>query len=165
VGIAMTINAKVPVYSVYHSEGHPALALAMIASYALSYRNGLLRDTYEFIPDVLRSVDQARAVVERRGPGVLLCSDYIWSCAANREVARAIKAAHPTSFAIFGGPSVPKYQEAARRFFDAAPYVDVAVRGEGEVTTAAILEQLAIHRADAGGNRGFLADVAGLTFR
>jgi radical SAM superfamily enzyme YgiQ (UPF0313 family) len=161
----MTIDTRVPVYSVYHSEGHPALALAMIASYARSYRDGMLRDLYEFIPDLLRSVEQARAVVGRRGPGVLLCSDYIWSCAANREVARAIKAAYPTSFAIFGGPSVPKYEEAARQFFAAAPYVDVAVRGEGEVTTAAVLEQLAIHLDDAGHNRAFLADVPGLTFR
>src|SRR5262245_11356975 len=132
----MSDPRKRPVYCVYHNDGHPALALGMIGSFAQRYNGGVLCEAYEFTPGVLRSMDGARAAVAARGPGILLCSSYIWNYRENLEIARAIAEEHPTSFAIFGGPSVPKYDESCRRFLACHPFIDVTVRGEGEMTTA-----------------------------
>jgi radical SAM superfamily enzyme YgiQ (UPF0313 family) len=156
---------KTPVYSVYNSCGHSPLALGMILSYAKSYKGGDLTNTYEFISMPLGSVEHAREAIGTYGSGILLCSDYLWTSQQNLELARLVKEWYPDTITVHGGPSVPKYDYSCESFFAAHPCVDIAVRGEGEVTTSELLEQLAIHADEFCYDRRFLSNVAGLTYR
>ena len=73
------------------------------------------------------------------------------------EVARRAKARYADAWTVFGGPSVPRRPEAVARFFEAHPYADILVFGEGELTFRDILRA----RASGGG----LEAIPGLAFR
>ena len=160
----MTANRKIPVYSLYKSPGHPPLALGMITAYARHYKGGALADTYEFVPGTMRTPEEARAALDIYGPGVIFSSHYIWSHHKNLEIARLMTEWAPESVLVCGGPSIPKYEHTNHAFLDSRPEVDVTVRGEGEVTTAELLEQLGGHWASRN-DRGFLSKVAGISYR
>ena len=113
------------------------------------------------------SRDQAVRGLDRlTGPGIFLFSSYVWNHAANVEVAEHVKRRSPRSLVVFGGPHLPRRQEALRAFFDAHPAVDVVVRGEGEEALAEVLA--AIRAADVppeAMRRADLSAVGGITYR
>jgi hypothetical protein len=159
----MIVSKKIPVYSVYNNYGHPPMALGMIIAYAKSYKDGLLNSSCEFIPQLLTSVETAKKTVAMHGPGIFLCSDYLWTAGDNLEITKEVKEWHSSSITIHGGPSVPKYDYSCESYLRDYPYVDIAVRGEGEMAVAEVLEQITKHSGEAG--LGFLADTAGITYR
>ena len=162
----MQPRRRVPVYSVYRNTEHPPLALAMIVAFAKSYKNGLLNEHYEFIPGFISSLKMMMEGVAEHGPGIFLCSDYLWSSEQNWEISKFAKAFYPSSITVHGGPSAPKYDYDCEAFCKDHPHVDIVVRGAGEATMAELFEQLALHELDyANGNRAFLSGVAGITFR
>lgn len=71
-----------------------------------------------------------------------LFSDFMWSMQHNLGVSAEVKRLVPKSLTVHGGPHAPKYVGDAERFFDDHPHVDVIVRGEGELTVAALLEAI-----------------------
>lgn len=154
---------RIPVYSVYDNAGHSPLALGSIVSYAKSYKNGVLNSAYEFVPSLLKEGETVMPIVEQSGPGVFLCSNYLWTSEQNLECIKAIKRRYPASITVVGGPSVPKYDYSCRAFLDQHPYVDIAARGEGEVTAAQVLERLAVSfpRVD----EELMASVLGIAYR
>jgi radical SAM superfamily enzyme YgiQ (UPF0313 family) len=157
---------RVPVYCVYRTTGHPPLALGMIVAFAKIYKNGLLNEYYEFIPGYISTLKMMMEGAAKHGPGIFLCSDYLWSSEQNGEISKFAKAFYPSSITVHGGPSAPKYDYDCETFCEDHPYVDIVARGAGEATTAELLEHLALHGADyANGNRAFLSAVAGITFR
>lgn len=158
-------GSKIPVYCVYNNYGHSPLALGMIICNAKQHAGGLLTDIYDFVPTTLTSEDVAKEVVSEHGPGVFLCSDYLWTSRQNLAIGRLVKQRHPESVLIHGGPSVPKYEDSCQRFFSDHPDVDIAVRGEGEVATSELLERLASRPLGAQRDRRWLADVTGITYR
>ncbi|PYV43084.1 MAG: hypothetical protein DMG06_11960 [Acidobacteria bacterium] len=162
----MKAQGSIPVYGVHSlAYRHSPLALGLIVAYSRSYKNGSFNDTCEFVPALLTSERVARDVVSRYGAGIFLFSNYLWNSNQNLELAKLVKRWHPESITIHGGPSVPKYDHACQSFLEANPYVDIAVRGEGEVTTAELLEQIVSHRDEMQQDPCFLADVAGITYR
>jgi radical SAM superfamily enzyme YgiQ (UPF0313 family) len=161
----VTAHHKIPVYNVYKAPGHPALALGMLSAYARHYKGGVLADTYEFFPRVLKTAEEAHAALDAHGPGVILSSHYIWSHHKNMEIARLMSDWAPDSVVVCGGPSIPKYERTNHAFLESCPEVDVTVRGEGEVTTAELLEQLAGNWTASLRDRGCLSKVAGITYR
>jgi radical SAM superfamily enzyme YgiQ (UPF0313 family) len=130
------------------------LAAGLIA--AASRADAMLGGRLELTIDVER-LDPDHVVASYCRPDVLGYSCYTWNACYSLEVARRAKARHPDAWTVFGGPSVPRRPEAVARFFEAHPYADILVFGEGELTFRDIL------RARASG-RGVEA-VRGLAFR
>ena len=87
----MQPRRRVPVYSVYRNTEHPPLALGMIVAFAKSYKNGLLNEHYEFIPGFISSLKMMMEGVAEHGPGIFLCSDYLWSSEQNWEISKFAK--------------------------------------------------------------------------
>jgi radical SAM superfamily enzyme YgiQ (UPF0313 family) len=165
-GGLMSAQSKTPVYLVYNDdEAHPPLALGLITGYVKAYKAAMLNGFYEFVPKLLTSPHVAREAIKKHGPGVFLSSDYMWSSSANLEVTKLVKKLTPDSIIIHGGPSVPKYDYSCEDFFRKYPFVDIAVRGEGEITAAELLEQLATHPGAFAEDPQFLANTAGITYR
>jgi anaerobic magnesium-protoporphyrin IX monomethyl ester cyclase len=73
------------------------------------------------------------------------------------ELSRAIRERHPTVPIIWGGSFPSICPEAALR----APYVDYAVRGQGEATIAALLDEIAAPGQGFGSIAGMSWDRAG----
>jgi radical SAM superfamily enzyme YgiQ (UPF0313 family) len=167
----MSARRKIPVYSVYgdvkHGEtAHSPLALGMIVAFAKKYKGGVLNDVYNFNLGPPIPEDLSRETDGAYGAGIFLCSHYMWSSDHNLKLAKIAKAWNPASITIHGGPSVPKYDYSCRSFFETHPYIDIAVRGEGELTTAELLEQFAIHALDnPRTDRRYLSNVPGITYR
>lgn len=99
------------------------------------------------------------------GPAVYLFTNYLWSHEKNLDAARAIRDRHPGALLVHGGPDCPGYPEDSERYLRANPQVDIAVRGEGEVTIVELLRALAPSiRSPEGPDLGALRDVPGLAF-
>jgi len=136
-------EGAIPVYSVFQVETGPPLSLAMLTATARQYDDGALNERFE-----IRRVEDPDSfyadMAARPGPAVLLLSNYVWSASHNLEVARRARELNPELVIVHGGPSTPKYPEQCEEFFaEHGDLVDVAVRGEGEITLAEILVALA----------------------
>jgi radical SAM superfamily enzyme YgiQ (UPF0313 family) len=144
----------------------PPLALGLIFAFAKAFDGGRLQEHYAFRPDWVIDTTKIAPLTER--PGVYLFSNYLWSSVRCAEISKQVKALSPGSVTIHGGPDTPKYRNDAERYFRENPDVDVTVRGEGEATTAAVLDALigALGVLD-GGRTDFsvLRDVEGISFR
>ncbi len=141
------------------------LALGMLLAYGAHFDDGRLNNSYEFLPVWVTSPKALRRKLDRDGPAVFLFSNYEWTVNQNLGLSALIKELSPESICIHGGPSTPKYEGDAEQFFAANPGVDVAVRGEGEETFAAILDALAGQLAGPDTDLHVLDGVEGLTFR
>jgi radical SAM superfamily enzyme YgiQ (UPF0313 family) len=88
-----------------------------------------------------------------KNPVVVGLPCYVWNTQASLELARAIRARHPNCLIVVGGASIPKRDASIKTFLADNPYIDVLVRGDGEVIFADILEALIDKRdlADVGG--------------
>src|SRR3990172_4094837 len=65
-------------------------------------------------------------------PAIVGLSNYMWNLDLSYEIARAIKARHPDTFVIFGGPNYPIEDHARERWLKRHSAVDIQVSGEGE---------------------------------
>ncbi|WP_437751023.1 B12-binding domain-containing radical SAM protein [Sorangium sp. So ce1389] len=163
-------DARAPVYLVSATtdaevRSQLPLAIGAILAHARSYEGGALSDAYHFIPELFVTPAALRDAVLEHGPGVVLFSDYAWTLKSHLCISKMLKAASPEFVTVHGGPSVPAHAEELSRFLAQHDHIDVAVRGEGELTTAELLKALASSpgRPAAGLHR--LREVAGLTFR
>lgn len=173
----MSANSKIKIHPVLISDGPgykgvtsyaAILPLGVVVSYAKVYKQGLLKDSFDFQPLVIRTQAEFHAyadkqIVDSDTAGIWLFSSYVWNRGNNLELAQAIKNKSPKSIVIMGGPHVPAYENEAREFFEKYSAVDIAVREEGEIALAEILEVI-------GKNTGLpmnteLMNVKGLTFR
>jgi len=143
--------------------------MGCLTAYARSWQDGKLLAFFDIDRLVNRShhdwhyyPDQADLC--REHGAVWLLSSYVWNHADNLDMAREIKRRSPSSLVIVGGPHIPAYEQECHQFLDDHPYVDVAVRGEGEITLVEILEVLASRPANSG-LAADLSSVSGLTFR
>jgi radical SAM superfamily enzyme YgiQ (UPF0313 family) len=141
----------------------PPLSLGMIMAYARAYDGGRLREDYDFRPDW--TGEERKIAAASDPPAVYLFSHYVWSSAQNLAFSAKVKAANPRCITVHGGPNVPKYEGDVVEYFRAHPHVDVAVRGEGEVTAAEMLSALAPGLRDGRPDVSVLATVPGLSFR
>lgn len=130
------------------------LAAGLLTSYVRHHP--VLNKHYE--PTIiLRRQDPHVTVGDFDDPDVLGFSVYVWNLSHSLSVARIAKERFPQVLVVMGGPSIPRYPEDVQRFFIHHPYVDVLVRGEGEVTFAEVL----LARLEG---RSF-RDVAGIMYR
>ena len=156
--------SKIPVYFYggSHYSDHSPLALGMIKAYALSHDHGRLQEHFDFLP-ILGSKQEVRATFRKHGPGIYLFSDYMWTLNQNIKVSAFVKRLSADSITIHGGPSAPAYADSCQAFFEQHADVDVVVRGEGETTTAELLDALSQHPDRRG--LDCLNAVNGITYR
>ena len=96
----------------------------------------LLKGNYEFTPFIYYRDNLQRIMDRYDNPSVAAFSVSMWNEQLNLKVAEQVKARYPDCLVVFGGPNVPHHPEA---YFELYPFVDVAVRGEGEVAFSDIL--------------------------
>jgi len=139
----------------------------MIYAFITSYKDGALLKKYQLLPlTYLKPQDLINGPYKKFGKGVWLFSNYMWSINVNIQLSDALKKHNSGNITIHGGPSTPSYEQSCANFMAQHPSVDIAARGEGEVTSAEILEALPPPESTfVRYNPQLLANVDGLTFR
>lgn len=101
-------------------------------------RSPAIAQEYEFMPFlfVREAPDAIAARYER--PAIAAFSTSMWNEQFNLRLAKLIKQRHKDCLIVFGGPQVP---HSPVEYFTQHPFVDVAVRGEGEKPFAAVLDR------------------------
>lgn len=139
------------------------LGMGMIIAHARVYKDGLLNEDYQFVPNWVTTPERIEQI--EPVPSIYMFSNYIWSCAINLKMSAQTKERSPQSVIVHGGPDTPKYEGDVRQFFASNPHVDVTVHGEGEVTFADMLDKLRGAFGDGPPDLSALRDVPGLSFR
>jgi hypothetical protein len=144
----------------------PYLPLGMVATYLRAYSASILTRDYRIervrIGGVAGySLDSAYDGIANARSCLCLLSSYVWNNDINLAAARDIRAQNPGAIIIIGGPEVPKYAGETEAFLRANPAIDIAVLGEGEVTCAEVLGQLAQH----GLSIDALREIPGIVYR
>lgn len=143
-------------------------ALGCLVAYAKVHRDGELLERFDFgriTPVQGRHVPELMTQFPKQ-PGVYLMSSYVWNHQVNCDFAQRLKQRSPGSLIVVGGPHIPRDPKACEKYLAEHPYVDVAVRHEGEVTLAEILRHIGQSGVDPSDLlRVDLSTVEGLTFR
>ena len=150
----------IPVIPVNTLKGMAPASLGLLVAYAMEYDSRRLGDKYDFVPMFL--TDETRVAERAATPGIFMFSNYVWNVEINLQLSAVVKAINPANITIHGGPSTPSYENDCAKFFADNPHVDVAVRGEGELTFAEMLDALDLANSH---DLGVLQDIAGLTYR
>jgi hypothetical protein len=168
--VARTGMPRTPVVPI-HTQFTTPLSLGMIVAYAQQFDGGRLLDHFSFMPAVLIDPNLPQLSMEPeiepfvdRG-AVFLFSNYVWSHGTNLATSERIKARNPNAITVHGGPDSPKYEGDVEAYFEANPFIDVVVHGEGEATFSALLDALAAVVVDEVRDLSVLAGVEGLSFR
>ncbi len=112
------------------------LATGRLRAYAES--SEVLREGYDFQPFVFH-IDRPETILARyQAPDLAAFSVSMWNEQLNLSVARQVKERWPDCLIVFGGPQVP---HRPADYFAAHPFIDIAVRGEGEEAFSAILHR------------------------
>jgi radical SAM superfamily enzyme YgiQ (UPF0313 family) len=156
-------RTRVPVVPIDDHANPMPLALGMIVAHALAYKGGMLTEHYRFVPDWLTR--RERLSSRAREAGIYLFSNYLWSHGQNLAYSELVKRVNAASVTIHGGPDTPKYEPDVEAYFRENPHVDVAVHGEGEQTSAELLEVLVDALGDGPPDLSPLRDVPGLSYR
>ncbi len=113
-----------------------------------------VRENYEFQP-FLFHVDRPEEIIDQyQDPDVAAFSVSMWNEQLNLTIAQQVKERWPNCLIVFGGAQVP---HNPTDYFEKHPFIDVAVRGEGEESFAEIMEQRLV------GNT--YADMPGVSWR
>src|SRR5260221_6619502 len=152
------------VYSVCQRTHHTPLALGLLTGFAKVANGRALGRHYRFAPGFYSNAKALLCDLERRGPGVLLFSHYMWNTDELLAIGRRVKEAMPECISIHGGPSVPKYESACAAYMRDHQHVDIAVRGEGEGAFAEVLDRLVTIESGEDWDEA-LGSVRGITFR
>jgi radical SAM superfamily enzyme YgiQ (UPF0313 family) len=142
--------------------------LGCLIAYAKVHRDGILRQTFDFgaVTPTFAGDPSSVLPLLPKEPEIFLLSNYVWNQPVNMNFAREAKRSQPDSLMIAGGPHVPRNQKACEEYFERHPYVDIAVRHEGELPLAEILTEIAESGASPSDlTRVDFSSVEGITFR
>jgi len=101
-----------------------------------------IRDNYVFMPFIYH-MDEPHKILSQytEAPDIAAFSSVMWNEQLNYHIAAKIKQKYPQCLIVFGGPNVPMPpQHSIDEWMKQHPYVDVAVRAEGEEAFADILK-------------------------
>jgi len=113
-----------------------------------------IRENYQFESFVFYRDNLENVIKKYKNPSVVGFSVSMWNEQLSLKVAQIVKNKFPECIIIFGGPQVPhKAEEYFRRY----PFIDIAVRSEGEECFAEILIRFLESRDFSG--------IAGISFR
>lgn len=110
------------------------IASGLLRAYAETFDE--LRGGYEFMP-FFYHVDSVENILRGyRDPAVAAFSLSMWNEQLNLTVAAEVKRRWPDCLIVVGGPQVPQHPQ---EYFGRYPFMDVAVRAEGEEPFAQVL--------------------------
>ena len=110
------------------------LVSGILRSYASQF--GVIQEHYRFAPFLFYRGNWEEIVAQYKNPSIAAFSVSMWNEQLSLKVARTIKEKFPGCLIVFGGPHVPHHPA---EYFTRHPFIDVAVRGEGEEAFAEIL--------------------------
>lgn len=115
------------------------LVSGLLHAHALT--NEKIRNSFSFAP-YLFHIDAPSRILDqyREPPAVAAFSLLMWNEQLNLHVAREIKRRYPQCKIVVGGAQVPHHPEA---YFREHPFIDIAIRGEGEEAFTDVLTRLA----------------------
>ena len=113
-----------------------------------------LKSHYEFMPFLFHRDSLANVMRHYADPAVAAFSVSMWNEQLNLKVAAEVKQLYPQCLVVFGGAQVPQWPE---EYFKRYPFIDVAVRGEGEEAFRDILTRFLNSRDFSG--------IAGIAWR
>ncbi len=114
----------------------------MVVANAYEADGGALRERFEFIPTVFTNWSTLAPVLHEKGPGLVLCSTFMWNEELHHAVGAAVKRASPGSLVIEGGPAVPRDTLMCSEFMSRESFIDVAVRGEADGTLTEMMRKI-----------------------
>jgi len=123
---------------------------AVLWSYASQF--DIIKDNYELGEFIWRRETISDAIEILADSDIVGLSTYIWNRSYNHVLGRELRKANPDIFIFTGGPEPPITDT---KFFERFPYIDVAVKQEGEISVKNILECLL-------GNRDNMKNIPGL---
>ncbi len=103
---------------------------------AYSRTSKKIESNYSFAPFLFCRDTQEKILEKYHDPAVMAFSVYMWNEQLNLHIAEKVKQRYQNCLIIFGGAHVPFDPE---NYFKKYPFIDVAVRGEGEKTFSDIL--------------------------
>ncbi len=119
-----------------------------------SEESSLIRERYQFMPFIFH-IDEFQKIVDQYSePGIAAFSVMMWNEQRSLRVAQEIKRRYPNCRIIFGGAQVP---HEPQEYFIKYPFIDFAIRGQGEQTFVELLTALV--------NEGSLRKIDGLSWR
>lgn len=128
----------------------------ILRSYAEQHPD--LREAWTFGPPVWRMQSVAEMLARLETPDLVGFSVYVWNFENSLRLARAVKERWPSCRVVFGGPHVSSEPSG---FFEAYPFVDACVHGEGEQPLRDLLRELLADSPDLGRVRGISYGVDG----
>ena len=103
---------------------------------ATAEANNVVRGNYAFEPFIFH-MDRPETIMDiYEAPDVAAFSVCMWNEQINLHIAEKVKARWPDCLIVFGGPQVP---HKAADYFAEFPFIDAAVRAEGEEAFTEIL--------------------------
>lgn len=130
---------RVVVHCAYLSPDKLPLSYGMLLAYAQSK---LDRAEFDLKLRLIESESSLQKNFVTGAQNVLLCSNYFWNVKSNLDLSKKAKQLDPNCVTIHGGPSTPKYQLACEEFLSVNEHIDIAVRGEGEITLVEALSAI-----------------------
>ena len=107
----------------------------------------VLNSHYNFMPFLFMREDINKVIALYEKPAVAAFSVSMWNEQLSLQIASRIKNTFPDCLIVFGGVQVP---HEANHYFQQYPFIDIAVRGDGEVAFAEILNRFIISRDFSG---------------
>ena len=117
--------------------GGTSLSLVVLKSYLASVKPHLNMSIKTFLSDD-RPEDIARSLL-REGNDTFAFSVYMWNLDVAARVSLLLKKEKPDGFVVWGGPTA---SFDAERIMAGRPYIDMIVRGEGEIPFSRVVSGL-----------------------
>ena len=124
----------------FSGQNYLPLSAGMLQAYA--ERHLERPDDFQFLLPIYSRVSVKEAVTTLLDSDLVFFSTYVWNIQISLAIAQGLKAHSPEIVTVFGGPQVPRRADG---FLREHPFVNIAVRGEGEQTALALLENLEHH--------------------
>jgi radical SAM superfamily enzyme YgiQ (UPF0313 family) len=131
-------------------------SVGVIWSYA--YQFDIIKQNYYLGDFVWRRDPIEQSLELLKDCAVVGFSTYIWNKQYNNVLARELKKVNPDCLIVFGGPEPPIEDP---NFFERFPYIDIAIKQEGEISFKKILESK--NRDELLEIKGLLVNVDGRT--
>lgn len=113
-------------------------SVGVLWSYAQSFPK--INDNFELDKLIWLRGNIEESFESIKNSDVAAFSAYVWNKNYNYALAKRFKERNPNGFIIFGGPEMPITK---KDIFERYPFIDVVVKGEGEITFKNLLERLA----------------------
>lgn len=121
----------------FSGQNYLPYSVGLLHSYARKHLADPAR--FDFQVPLYTRIPVGEAVEKLDGADVIFFSTYVWNIRISLEVARRVKAKHPETLVVFGGPQVP---DRIGDFLAKNPFIDLACHGEGEQVATQILEHI-----------------------